>query len=331
MNFEFEDHLYEFASVVDQAFQQQFESGGASSKEMRLTRATTLSNELGVLSLSVPQELGGSGVSAHECSLVIETLGRHLVAGPIADFVATIAPTLASVSSDEGKELLRACATGAATISVQDGWSVSTAWNELTDYVAVVTSESVEIVSSTDLRADALDSAGLERRGTTDSVPVILRLGKESRDEMRARAVIGSALQLSGVAGELIHRAAAYATNRVQFGVPIGSFQGVKHQLADAFSAVELSRRLAWWASWRIDQRQDDWIEGASLAKYMIGEAALKASYAALQVHGAIGFTTEVPLHHWLTNVQDLGAAWGTSDEHFEEICRRQQRTNCDA
>jgi hypothetical protein len=81
----------------------------------------------------------------------------------------------------------------------------------------------------------------------------------------------------------------------------------------------------------RIDRGEEGWAESASLAKYMIGEAATKASYTALQVHGAIGFTTEIPLHHWLTRAQDLAAQWGTFDAHFEEMCQLQSRSKSDA
>ena len=110
--------------------------------------------------------------------------------------------------------------------------------------------------------------------------------------------------------------AATYAKERHQFGKPIGSFQAVKHQLADARVALEFARPATYRAAWSLATAQPTLSHDASMAKAMASDAADLSARVALQVHGAIGYTWECDLHFFLKRTWALSRAWGDADTH---------------
>jgi alkylation response protein AidB-like acyl-CoA dehydrogenase len=107
----------------------------------------------------------------------------------------------------------------------------------------------------------------------------------------------------------LLDRTVAYVKQRTQFGVPIGSFQAVKHQLADAKIALEFARPLLYGAALSMTPAD------VAAAKVTACEAAYKTARTALQLHGAVGYTAEYDLSLWLTKARALRTAWGTPGE----------------
>jgi alkylation response protein AidB-like acyl-CoA dehydrogenase len=103
----------------------------------------------------------------------------------------------------------------------------------------------------------------------------------------------------------LLDRTVGYVTQRTQFGVPVGSFQAVKHRLADAKTALEFARPLLFGAA--LTMRPAD----VAAAKAAACEAAYATARTALQLHGAIGYTAEYGLSLWLTKARALRTAWG--------------------
>ena len=125
---------------------------------------------------------------------------------------------------------------------------------------------------------------------------------------------------LVGAADRLIEMAAGYAVERHQFGRPIGSFQAVKHLLADAFVKVEMARPAVYRAAWSIDEEEPSAVRDASMAKACAADAAMLASRSALQVHGAIGYTWEHDLHLWMKRVWGLARVWGDAASHRASV-----------
>ena len=125
----------------------------------------------------------------------------------------------------------------------------------------------------------------------------------------------------------LLERATEYAMQRKQFGRPIGSFQAVKHQLADALVALELARPLLYGAALAIGTATA--ARDVSAAKVACTEAAYRASRTSLQVHGAIGYTAEYDLSLWLTKVRALVSAWGTQRVHRDRVLAAMRMTEC--
>jgi hypothetical protein len=137
---------------------------------------------------------------------------------------------------------------------------------------------------------------------------------------LRARGAAGTAAVLCGLAAHLIETTAEYVKERRQFGVPVGSFQAVKHHLADALIALEHARPAAYCAAWSISTAQPTLARDASFAKAYANEAAGLAARVALQCHGAIGYTYEHDLHLWLKRVWSLQRAWGDTAHHRDQV-----------
>jgi alkylation response protein AidB-like acyl-CoA dehydrogenase len=138
--------------------------------------------------------------------------------------------------------------------------------------------------------------------------------------DLADRAALFSAAQLLGLTERMITMAADYAKERRQFGKPIGSFQAVKHHLANARVALEFARPTTYRAADSIARDLADRSAHASMAKAMASDAADLAARVALQVHGAIGYTWECDLQLWMKRAWVLSAAWGDAPTHRSRV-----------
>ena len=125
-------------------------------------------------------------------------------------------------------------------------------------------------------------------------------------------AVLATSAQLLGCGERILADSVTYVKQRKQFGREIGSYQAIKHALADVRIALDFARPLVQGAALGAVP--------ASAAKVACGDAAYLASRTGLQVHGAIGYTEEFDLSIWLTKVRALVTAWGTPAHHRAEV-----------
>ena len=130
------------------------------------------------------------------------------------------------------------------------------------------------------------------------------------------RGALAAAAQLLGVCDRLISLAVDYTSQRVQFGVPIGSFQAVKHALADVKVKLEYARPLVYRAADSVARALPQRSVHVSMAKVAASEAALRGARAALQAHGAIGYTWEQDVHIWMRRAWSLDQMWGIQRFH---------------
>jgi alkylation response protein AidB-like acyl-CoA dehydrogenase len=142
--------------------------------------------------------------------------------------------------------------------------------------------------------------------------------------QVAARAAGAGALacaaQLLGAGRALLELSVTHAKQRTQFGRQVGSFQAVKHRLADVAIALEFARPLVAEAAAAQTEDRATAARDTSAAKVAATDAAHLAARAALQVHGAIGYTQEHDLHLWLTKVRALAGAWGSQAEHRARV-----------
>lgn len=124
-------------------------------------------------------------------------------------------------------------------------------------------------------------------------------------------AALATAAQALGLGRALLARTIEYVRQRTQFGVAIGSFQAVKHRLADTLLALEFAQPLVHSAALALASGRASARETAA-AKVTAGEAAYAASRTALQLHGALGYTDELDLSLWIRKARPLRDAWGT-------------------
>jgi alkylation response protein AidB-like acyl-CoA dehydrogenase len=247
-------------------------------------------------------ELGLMELGAQPVELVMafEELGRAAVPGPYVESVAVLPALLPD--ADPG-----AMATLAMPPHVPFAVDGSVA-----DAVYLVEDGRLSRASVTATAASVDKARLLAEVRATDS------LGEVDAAAAFGRGALATAAQILGAGTALLERATAYAKQRVQFGKPIGSFQAVKHQLADAAVGLELARPLMFGAALALDTPTAT--RDVSAAKVACTDAAYRASRVALQVHGAIGYTAEYDLALWLTKVRALMSAWGTQRVHRDRV-----------
>ncbi len=137
---------------------------------------------------------------------------------------------------------------------------------------------------------------------------------------MLDRAATLASAEMLGAADQVLAMTVQYAKDRVQFGKPIGSFQAVKHMLADALVDVEGMRSTAYYAAWCGAADDADRALSASMAKAWGSDASRRVMAAGLQVHGGIGFTWEHDMHLFLKRAQLDQVSYGDAAFHRDRI-----------
>ncbi|MCZ7530175.1 MAG: acyl-CoA dehydrogenase [Acidimicrobiia bacterium] len=166
-------------------------------------------------------------------------------------------------------------------------------------------------------------------------VPATALVGGPERAEKTLRAtydiwtVLGAA-DLLGVAETALEMTTAYAKERTQFGRPIGSFQAVSHRLADLLVDVEISRSLLYAACLALDEDQADASALVSAAKAFASDTAVRATEAAVHLHGGIGFTWDLDVHLYLRRARAGAASLGDPDFHRDRVARALGRDRTD-
>ncbi|GAB3664382.1 acyl-CoA dehydrogenase family protein [Actinocorallia lasiicapitis] len=251
--------------------------------------------ELGLLGATVPEEHGGLGFTPLDTVLAWTEIGRACVPGPLVE-TAVVAPFLA------GPGWLERIASGAAAVSVRASENPYLLDADLADLLLLPEEGTAELT--------ALKSGDATRRLFSAPGPA------PSAGIAADHAAVAVAAQLLGLSRWLTDTAVAYAGQRRQFGTVIGSFQALKHQLANVAIKVEFATPVVHRAAYSLTHALPTAARDASHAKVAAGEAAHLAARTALQVHGGIGYTDELDLFLWLSRVWALRATWGEEGFH---------------
>ena len=259
----------------------------------------------GVFSLAVSEEYGGLGVRPVELAVAFVELGRHAVPGPLVETVA--AATLLASLDDPGpaKRLLPALVAGESMATVGRAGSYALDGDAAAVRLSLA-SDGLRLAPGHGAVRPSLDPA---RRLTPLAPGGELLAADPPVGQSLALARLTTAAQALGVGQALLARTVAYVKQRTQFGAPIGSFQAVKHRLADAKIALEFARPLLFGAALTMTPAD------VAAAKVTACEAAYATARTALQLHGAIGYTAEYDLFLWLTKARALRTAWGSPRE----------------
>jgi alkylation response protein AidB-like acyl-CoA dehydrogenase len=137
-----------------------------------------------------------------------------------------------------------------------------------------------------------------------------------------ACATVLTAADLTGIAREALTRTVAYDKDRVQFGVPVGSFQAIKHRLADLAVAVTMAEHTVLYAAYALDTGARDAELAVSVAKSKASDCARDTTAAMIQFHGGIGYTWEHDAHFYYKRAKRLEYAFGDPSSHRERIAR---------
>jgi alkylation response protein AidB-like acyl-CoA dehydrogenase len=310
----------------------------------------TLAAEVGCAALPVPEARGGAGASWREVAVVAEELGRAVA--PVPHLGAAMA-TAALLSCDAGATL-----AGDLLAKVASGGSVATLALPLStppraaapsgvratgDSLTGTVSSVVDALAADVLLVPAGDglwevAAGHARLRPVTSLDLTRPLADITLDGVPARRVAGGPAAARAVTGALatgavllaseqlglaewcLDTTVEYVKHRYQFGRPVGSFQAVKHRLAQLWVSVTQARAVARYAAGCLADDGPDLPVAASLAQAHCSQVAVRAAEQCVQLHGGIGFTWEHPAHLYLKRAKSDAIALGTPARHREVL-----------
>ncbi|MGB3233221.1 MAG: acyl-CoA dehydrogenase family protein, partial [Mycobacterium sp.] len=318
---------------------------------------TRLGSELGVLGLAVPESVGGAGGTLVDQAVAVEELGAALACGPLLGTVYLAIPALVAAGADA--DLLAPLVDGARTAALAVG-DVAGEFDAAAVTVDAVQTDGARALTGTVGQvvdagaADHLlvaakgpdgvglyvvdaDQPGVHRISLTTldltrpQATVELReatgrliAGPDAADRMITQALhVGAALlavEQVGAAQHLLDLSVDYAKNRLQFGRPIGSFQAVKHRLADDLVALEHARSTAYHAVWSLTNGSDEPALAVSIAQATCSAALVRVATDTIQVHGGIGFTWEHQAHLYYKRAYADAALLGTAEQHRTRV-----------
>jgi alkylation response protein AidB-like acyl-CoA dehydrogenase len=270
--------------------------------------------EIGVVGLMVPEAWGGGGGDELDLFLVLEELGKACWPDEVVNSCLVAPPLLVSAGSDDLRERwLPRLAAGDARAAVGLGPSRIVADAHVSDLVIINLSGRLAAFERDEVTLEPLVSMDPSRRlfRVTPLYAPGKDVGPADAAETQARQAVGTASILNGIASRLVEMTTSYVKIRRQFGRPIGSFQGVKHQLAHTLSLNSLSRNAAMASTWKVARSEPDACDAAPLALLCAVESEAESNRAALQLHGGVGFTWEHDLQMWLKRGKALEQACG--------------------
>ena len=286
--------------------------------------------EIGVTGLLAAEEHGGMGEGETTLVLLLEEAGRAALPEPVIGTAAVAVPLLRELGGPLAHEWLPRIAAGEAIVAVGHPVSPFVEDAHVADLLLLAQGDGeLHAVRPADARITEQPANDPGRR--IASVAFAPSAATRVAEGERARALLAGALdrgalacaaEALGACDRLVAEAVAYTSQRKQFGKPVGSFQAVKHMLANVKVKLEYARPVVLRAAWSVAQGSPHRSVHVSMAKLAACEAATLGAKSALQAHGAIGYTWEQALHLWMRRAWSLEAAWGRSSFHLGRVRR---------
>jgi alkylation response protein AidB-like acyl-CoA dehydrogenase len=318
MEFAFSEEQRELAATVRSLLAKRADSAGvraAMASENGYDDALwlTLCEQIGVAALAIPEEHGGAGFSLLESMIVLEEVGRSMAPSPLLSSLVTAEALLAGATDEARQVLLPRIAAGEVA-----AFAVPAEPSLFADRATVLV-----------LAGDELLQVPAGAAEWVPSMDQTLRLGSVTATEgtvigdaaaARARAelvgAVGVAALSAGLAARALEMTVAYSKERVQFGRPIGSFQALKHRMADLLVLVEMSRSASWAASYALATGAPNAEELAHVAKAYCSDALSKVAAETVQLHGGIAITWEHDAQLVFKRAHALGQLYGQAHHH---------------
>ncbi|WP_346764587.1 acyl-CoA dehydrogenase family protein [Rhodococcus sp. HNM0569] len=299
-----------------------------------------LCEQIGVAALAVPEEYDGVGAGIAELHVVQEELGRRLTPSPMLG--SAVLGTFALLSSDDADacaRLLPSAAAGTSTLAVcwadAHGWTgfgVESSADTLTgtahfvlggdvaDVLLVLTHDGLYEVDPTAegvtrRRVPSMDPTRALSEVSFASVPgTRIAAPADLADRLRTHALVALSAEQVGAAAALLEQTVDYTKSRKQFGRVIGSFQALKHRMADMYALVETARSMSYAAA------QSGSAEDAAIAKVYCSEAFEQVAAEAVQLHGGIAITWEHDAQLYFKRAHGSAQLFGAPSTYLPEL-----------
>lgn len=285
--------------------------------------------EQGLTALSVPEDCGGLGMDDIAWSLMTQELGYYAIPDSLADTAYVAAGLISALPAEHPQraEWLERIAEGSIRIAVGHPVNPLVADANPADLLLLAHGDEVHALARNQVEVEPNPSIDLSRRvagvSWTPGAETCIASGEQGK-ALQARALNLGALsvagQLLGLTQRMLDLSVDYVAQRKQFGKPIGSFQAVKHHLADVATKIEFAKPVLYRAAYAVAHNEAGADLQVSHAKLVCGEAALLGARKGIQVHGAMGYTWEVDLQMFMKRAWALDASWGDAAFHKARI-----------
>ncbi|MBD7978741.1 MULTISPECIES: acyl-CoA dehydrogenase family protein [Pseudomonas] len=284
--------------------------------------------EQGLTALSVPEECGGLGMDDIAWALMTQELGYYAIPDSLADTAYVAVGLLAALPQSEQRDAwLAQIAEGSVRVAVGHPVNPWVADAGLADWLLLAHQDEVHMVPRNQVSVQGNASIDASRRlytvtWTPGSATRVAEAqsGRALWAESLNRGALSVAGQLIGLAQRMLDLSVDYVAQRKQFGKPIGSFQAVKHHLADVATQVEFAKPVLYRAAHALAKGEADVDVRISHARLACCEASWLAARHGIQVHGAMGYTWEVDLQMFMKRAWALDNAWGDRALHKTRV-----------
>ena len=336
MNFIFTEEQTQFKDAIKSFLAEEcapasIRDGWQKNKSFNLERWKNLI-ELGVLSSNLSEEKGGLGMDQVTLALMVEEMGYAGLPEPVAEQIFLVNDVIPFLP----KNITEA---------------VESNYNDGTQYIALAhplapnplflnDAAGLILLDSSECKFIAKDDMDFEIISSNDPSRELFKVSSmndaistsENFDELNSavssRGSLMTAALLIGLAQKMIDLSSVYVLDRAQFGKPIGSFQAVKHMLADVAVKIEFAKPAVYRAAYSLSQNNPKSALHCAHAKLMCTQAAELACKNSIQAHGAMGYTWEMDLHIYMRKAWSMMACWGNEDKQQELIFKTLSSTS---
>jgi alkylation response protein AidB-like acyl-CoA dehydrogenase len=279
---------------------------------------------LGVFGLTVPEKAGGLGLDQRDAVGVYQEIGRAAAPGPIADTFAAAALLAPFAEEPPAAGWLSRIAAGDAVVSIGLGAAPLVEAADQADLLILQKDAELHAVPAAGTRAERAESVDPNRRLFTvqwqPGPQTLLTVDAEALARARDHLLLAASAELVGLGRKLLDLAVRHVSVREQFGRPLGTLQAVQHRLADVAVGIEFADPVVARAACSLAAGAPSAARDVAMAKVFASEAAERAAYSGLQVHGAIGYTREHDFHLYALRAWSLALAHGDARRHRQRV-----------
>ena len=336
MNFIFTEEQTQFKDAIKSFLAEEcapasIRDGWQKNKSFNLERWKNLI-ELGVLSSNLPEEKGGLGMDQVTLAMMVEEMGYAGLPEPVAAQIFLVNDVIPFLPKNVTEAVESNYNDGTQYIALAHPLAPNPLFlNDAAGLILLDNSEckfiakddmDFEIISSNDPSRELFKVSSMNDAISTS----------ENFDELNSavssRGSLMTAALLIGLAQKMIDLSSVYVLDRAQFGKPIGSFQAVKHMLADVAVKIEFAKPAVYRAAYSLSQNNSKSALHCAHAKLMCTQAAELACKNSIQAHGAMGYTWEMDLHIYMRKAWSMMACWGNEDKQQELIFKTLSSTS---
>lgn len=284
--------------------------------------------ELGLTSMLVEEAHGGLGMNEEDFILIAEECGRVALPEPLIENAMIAVPLIQESNNEALKSTwLEKIVSGEAKVAVGHSINPLVSDAHISDLLLLQNKDELHAIETAQVELIAQESVDPSRKlfkvNWTPSADTCIVSGDEGialwQDTLN-RGALAVAAQHLGLAQQMVSMCVEYSGERKQFGKAIGSFQALKHHMANVAVKYEFSKAVIYRAANSLASKHPNADAHVAHAKIAASEAALLAAKNGIQLHGAMGYTWEVNLQIWMKRAWALDNSWGTVGYHKKQI-----------